>query len=546
MTATTMKTTARRRRLRGGRSAAAALAAALLSPSPLVVAFSPAPSKTSPGCAGTPPLFAAPPHLMLDVIDASLIDRSALILLSSGGASGFPEVVTPALFLSSVLGAVVGLPPSALAPGIIALKEMAMMSDALPFAALASVGAGLYQLSHPSEGYRSGMEPYARGSYDPVSARAYYSRRPLLVSRRLLQLLRVSLGFLAGLWFDKNVTKSEERNRKARASELLELIRRAGPTAVKVGQALSVRPDLVPYEYANALATLQDRVTPFPSGDARDLAVAELGAAGAGRIKGLDWSAGPVASASIGQVYKAEYEPDDDDGGGAAYSIAVKVQRPDALAEIALDLYLVRDVIAPVYKALTGTATDLRALANEWGRGFVAELDYRTEASKTTAFNEGMRSRGLTSAFAPKVVPSLSSGRVLTTRWVDGVRLDESDADDVPRLCGVALNAFLVMLLEIGTLHCDPHPGNLLRTPEGRLCILDWGMTVDVDPALQYSLLEFVAHLTGESYNEVPDDLVKLGFLREERLDTVRASGFLEPLVFILKQAREGGGGDQG
>jgi predicted unusual protein kinase regulating ubiquinone biosynthesis (AarF/ABC1/UbiB family) len=74
---------------------------------------------------------------------------------------------------------------------------------------------------------------------------------------------------------------------------------------------------------------------------------------------------------------------------------------------------------------------------------------------------------------------------------------------------------------------------------------VDFGMTLETEETLQFSLLEFVAHLTGEDYNRVPEDLVKLGFLKAERLDTVRASGFLEPLTFMLKQAGQGGGADK-
>ena len=96
-----------------------------------------------------------------------------------------------------------------------------------------------------------------------------------------------------------------------------------------------------------------------------------------------------------------------------------------------------------------------------------------------------MEQRGLGSVFAPEVVPHLSSAHVLTTKWVEGERLASSQAEDVPRLCGVALNSYLTMLLDTGTLHCDPHPGNLLRTPDGRLCILDWGMVIEVPDDLQ-------------------------------------------------------------
>jgi len=113
----------------------------------------------------------------------------------------------------------------------------------------------------------------------------------------------------------------------------------------------------------------------------------------------------------------------------------------------------------------------------------------------------------------------------------------------VARLCGVALNAYLVMLLETGTLHCDPHPGNLLRTEDGKLCILDFGMTLDTPSSLQFSLLEFIAHLTAENFEDVPYDLVNLGFLKEDKVDLMVKTGSLEPLYYFLRQANQGGGG---
>merc|ERR1719473_1852578 len=136
-----------------------------------------------------------------------------------------------------------------------------------------------------------------------------------------------------------------------------------------------------------------------------------------------------------------------------------------------------------------------------------------------------MEKRGLNAVTAPKVVSELSGSRVIVTEWVDGTRLDTSASPDVPRLCGVALNAYLTMLLDTGTLHCDPPPGNLLRTPDGRLCILDFGMTLDVPEDLQLALLEFIATLSGENYEEVPLDLVKLGFVPAGKLEELRKSG---------------------
>ena len=110
------------------------------------------------------------------------------------------------------------------------------------------------------------------------------------------------------------------------------------------------------------------------------------------------------------------------------------------------------------------------------GQGFVAELDYGAEAANAESFNDDIADGPLAGAvFAPKVVREASSRRVLTTEWVDGERLDRAQADDVASLCSLAMNCYMEMMLGTGTLHCDPHPGNLLRTKEGKLCILDWG-----------------------------------------------------------------------
>ena len=387
--------------------------------------------------------------------------------------------------------------------------------------------------SYPAKDYRDGYEPYNRGMYDAIAAKLYYSQHPLIVIQRMLELLRLYNGFLFGVAYDKYILRNEPLNREIRAQELLRVMQQAGPTSIKVGQALSVRPDLIAAEYATALGSLQDNVPPFDSKLART-------------ILNTEWSSSPneielvskepVASASIGQVYKGKLGDKE---------VAVKVQRPNVLAEIALDLYIVKEIFAPIYKVVTKSPTDFASLANEWGRGFIGELDYNTEATNTILFNQEMKKRQLDDVvMAPSVEQDYSTKCVLVTEWIDGVRLDKSTAGDVSRLCGVALNAYLVMLLETGVLHCDPHPGNLLRqNSDGKLIILDFGMTLETDPTLQYSLLEFVAHLTAGDYDKVPQDFIEMGFLKKERLDTVMASGFLQPLTLLFQQAKQGGGG---
>ena len=355
---------------------------------------------------------------------------------------------------------------------------------------------------------------------------------------------------------------------RKRSKELVDLITELGPTFVKVGQALSTRTDLFPTDkayYAIGLSELQDAVQPsFDSKEARQIIQNDLG------IQNIDeifeyLSDEPVASASIGQVYKGKLRKN-------GMEVAVKVQRPNVLKSVSLDLYVLRSILAPLWTKVSNSRdkkrkqntksddnseddddndnasikksnSDSVALVDAWGEGFVNELDYRAEANATKAFTKAMEKRGLSSVvFAPEVIDELCSMHVLTTKWVDGERLSTSNEDDVPRLCGVALNAYLTMLLDTGTLHCDPHPGNLLRTPDGKLCILDWGMVLDVPNDLQLSLLEFIADLNAENYEDVPDDLVKLKFVPEDKIDALRNSGLTVGIAKMLTLAAEGGG----
>ena len=97
------------------------------------------------------------------------------------------------------------------------------------------------------------------------------------------------------------------------------------------------------------------------------------------------------------------------------------------------------------------------------------------------------------------------------------------------------------MMLDSGTLHCDPHPGNLLRTPDGRLCILDWGLVSTLDPDLRLTLIEHVAHLVARDYAKIPSDLVKLGFVPEGGEAAALDNGVVELLTKTYSKRAEGG-----
>mmetsp|Transcript_25726 Transcript_25726/g.56917 ORF Transcript_25726/g.56917 Transcript_25726/m.56917 type:complete len:479 (+) Transcript_25726:378-1814(+) len=397
-------------------------------------------------------------------------------------------------------------------------SQSSPLSLALPLLALSSLALILY--NHK----RAALEhPYIEGAavYDPVSADLFYKKRPLLVLARFFKILGLALGFNLKLLRDWRVGTLKE-NQPKRATEMLNLLTQMGPTYIKLGQALSIRTDIVPPTYAAELKKLQDAVPPFSTKLARQIICKEL------QIDDLAeefsyFSEQPVAAASIGQVYRANLL----DG----REVAVKVQRPNILPSIGLDLYVMR-LIAPVQTRLTNQlngmtteAADLEmaySLVDEWGKGLVAEADYRLEAENTIQFSKAMLSRGLNAVISPEVVPELCTEKVMVTQWITGTRLDRDCSADVPRLCGLAVNAYLTMLLDTGVLHCDPHPGNLLRTEDGRLCVLDWGMTLTLPQDLQYSLLEFIAHCNSEDYSHLAEDFVKLGATPADKVEDIQ------------------------
>jgi len=397
--------------------------------------------------------------------------------------------------------------------------------------------------------------PFQPGTdtYNPKLSDEYYQQRPLMVIKRIIKLALLTGTFNTGLIFDwlvlGKLLKDEEytalKNAEPRrAKESLILCEQLGPTFIKLGQALSIREDIVPPAYALELRQLQDAVSPFDSTRAYEILRKELGSQDLKDVF-ASLSEKPIASASIGQVYRGILRSNGKD-------VAVKVQRPGILSEIALDLYILR-LLSPIQTKLQNAINGIKttqedidlaiSLVDEWGRGFVAETDYNLEATNTINFGEAMKKRGLDAVCAPTVLTEYVRDKVLITEWVDGTRLDADKSEDVPRLCGVAINAYLTMLLDTGVLHCDPHPGNLLRTTDGKLCILDWGMTLNVPTDLQYALLEFIAHINVEDFDAIPQDFKNLGFTPEgvttERLQN---SGITEGIAFSFKQLSKGGG----
>ncbi|KAF8660168.1 hypothetical protein HU200_057733 [Digitaria exilis] len=334
-------------------------------------------------------------------------------------------------------------------------------------------------------------------AYDIAGIAAVYRRRPLLVLRRSLQ-IGTSFGRWFALRYLDRVNERADDMFELRAAQLRRILLELGPAFVKIAQAVSSRPDVIPPAYLDELSLLQDRIAPFSTQDAFNIIEKELGLP-------LDMifseiSPEPVAAASLGQVYQARLRAN-------GKVVAVKVQRPGVQAAISLDIYILR-FLASLARKAAKLNTDLPAVLDEWASSLFREMDYREEA------RNGLKFRELFGKFRDVSVPEMyleqTRRRVLVMEWIEGEKLSEVRDQ---YLVEVGVYCSLSQLLEYGFYHADPHPGNLLRTVDGKLAYLDFGMMGEFRQELRDGFIEACLHLVNRDFDALAKDFITLGLL---------------------------------
>jgi predicted unusual protein kinase regulating ubiquinone biosynthesis (AarF/ABC1/UbiB family) len=212
--------------------------------------------------------------------------------------------------------------------------------------------------------------------YDAQAIARHYRRRPWRVLVRFVQVLVMLGSFLLALQRDRWF-KQEERNREQRAAQLRQLLTRLGPTFIKVGQALSTRPDLIRPDFLEELIKLQDQLPPFPTAMAWAIIERELGLTPEEIYSFI--SPEPVAAASLGQVYRARLYSGEE--------VAVKVQRPNLLPTLTCDLFLMRWAASWLrYFLPLNLGHDLTLIVDEFGTKLFEEIDYLNEGRNAETF----------------------------------------------------------------------------------------------------------------------------------------------------------------
>lgn len=344
--------------------------------------------------------------------------------------------------------------------------------------------------------------------YDPQAIADYYDQRPWAVLSRILIVLWPCLVYFLGVWWDGK-TGQKKTNESKRAAQLRELLTQLGPAYIKIGQALSTRPDLVPPAFLEELTRLQDQLPAFPNEMAFQFIQEELG----DRPENLyaELSAQPIAAASLGQVYKGKLKTGE--------TVAVKVQRPGLAQNITLDLYILRNLAAWAKRNVKRIRSDLVGILDEFGTRIFEEMDYIQEGQNAERFAQLYGH--LEDIYIPTIYWQFTGHRVLTMEWIEGIKLTNLPAlqargIDAKHLIEVGVQCSLRQLLEHGFFHADPHPGNLLATLDGKLAYLDFGMMSEVKPYQRYGLIEAVVHMVNRDFEGLGRDYIKLEFLKPD------------------------------
>ena len=311
--------------------------------------------------------------------------------------------------------------------------------------------------------------------------------------------------------------------------ELADDLEKMGPTFIKFGQLLSSRPDLLPEPYLKALARLQDKVKPFPYEHVEEIIASELGIRMSKAFSFFEQK--HLAAASLGQVHRAALR----DG----RSVVVKVQRPEIRKQIAEDFEVLEE-IAAFFDEHTDIGRRYRfgKILAEFKSSILQELDYQREASNLTTLANNLKE--FPHILVPLPVLDYSSRSVLTMDYVSGTKITALSPIAQLDINGDVLaeelfKAYLKQVLIDGFFHADPHPGNIFLTDDGRVALLDLGMTGRVSSNMQENLLRLLLAISEGN----GDEAVKIVLRISETADEFDEAEFTKKTTEFVSEQRD-------
>ncbi len=331
--------------------------------------------------------------------------------------------------------------------------------------------------------------------------------RTLVILRRLFPLgISFRRDFRRWIWWGTPLPRTSGFH-EARAKALVDAFVSLGPTFVKLAQVFASRPDVVPEPYLSALGTLVDRVPVVPFEEIEREIISAYGRPPEEVFESFNRE--PLASGSLGQVYRAQYEGRD---------VVVKVLRPGVEQLVASDINAVNRILEVISARWSNShIRGFRVVVDEFSKRIGEEMDFRQEAANAIAIGDRFATNPR--VLVPTIETALTRQRLIVMEYMEGTKVDSL----APQISAGRLNgsrvvesvveAYIQMMLVDGLFHADPHPGNLLVTDDGRLVLLDFGMVVRVEPEMRRTLIRTALSAVGRDANGVIQGFYDLGIV---------------------------------
>jgi ubiquinone biosynthesis protein len=309
--------------------------------------------------------------------------------------------------------------------------------------------------------------------------------------------------------------RTEPVEKLTRPQRLRMAFEELGPTYIKLGQVLSTRPDLVPADFIDELAKLQDDVPPFSFAEVKYAVEAEFGKPAEELFDELEEQ--PLASASIGQVHRARLKDGE--------AVAVKFQRPGIQKVIEVDLEIMLHLATLAENHIKEFEIHRPVkIIEEFARTVEREIDYRIEATNMERI--ARQFLDLPHAYIPLVFREFSTSRVLTTELIDGIKISKIDKLEAAGLDKKVIADRIVGLVlkqafDHGFFHADPHPGNIFVLADNVICMVDFGMVGSVDRTTREAFVDLIDSVVHQ--DEIKTTQVLLSLTEWDEQPDIRA-----------------------